>query len=703
MQNIWRFDHTLAYIDCHTGDIDDAWSMNAYYGSKWKQDLTVPTLPPPKRILKPYSRIQTAPHIFYEIVGETKQRFRSEVRVNKYHNLIKDENKLRLLRIGYYFIRDKNAMSERRSIFYSLVYNTKTKALYVIKPEAEFGRKKNGDIHRNPKWNKKIVRIGVNNVILQGQLHTFKREHLEWFIKDMKKHIQEEIPDVSDACEEPWNRLIALNIQHRVGKAIPNINDNFLDNLSAITRPQTLEMLVNEKDMPDYSDVEGRIRVINKLKRDHTYKFMPVLTETHSVKKAIKAVLGEWYHNIHSKTIFNVKWEEQTYQPFNLWRFGIYTPKSIQHYISKVCKNLKSEDDWEYLTKLIRETLQIINTYVQVRGRINKPAVNSWIKTVRRLNTVIDWGTWKDIYYMASQIGIRIRPNRFTSLNDVMEMHDTLSVFRRRNRMLLDDIEITDDTKFIEVVYPKDFMTYKFKQLLTPAELREEHDKMGHCIHSYDRQCVYGHSIIFSAKGPNGRYWTIELGGREYEFIQAEGAYSDNNGKRFFCPREIITEIFVPFAKAVQWKNQSKIGYKQHCTLIETVKKLKKQVFALDDLLGIMRTDAAETEGMEDRLVQTNDILENLLSLMPTVNTTNMDITKIHSLLSLALNILDRDLIKKRRERRPRQILPEVAQAITQEQLFPPINPPAMMPAEMDDVVLIPENANLIAYNEFPF
>jgi hypothetical protein len=153
----------------------------------------------------------------------------------------------------------------------------------------------------------------------------------------------------------------------------------------------------------------------------------------------------------------------------------------------------------------------------------------------------------------------------------------------------------------------------------------------------------------------------------------------------------------------VQWKNQSKIGYKQHCTLIETVKKLKKQVFALDDLLGIMRTDAAETKGMEDRLVQTNDILENLLSLMPTINTTNMDITKIHSLLSLALNILDRDLIKKRRERRPRQILPEVAQAITQEQLFPPINPPAMMPAEMDDVVLIPENANLIAYNEFPF
>jgi len=246
-------------------------------------------------------------------------------------------------------------------------------------------------------------------------------------------------------------------------------------------------------------------------------------------------------------------------------------------------------------------------------------------------------------------------------------------------------------------------MTYKFKQLLTPAELREEHDKMGHCIHSYDRQCVYGHSIIFSAKGPNGRYWTIELGGREYEFIQAEGAYGDNNGKRFFCPREIITEIFVPFAKAVQWKNQSKIGYKQHCTLIETVKKLKKQVFALDDLLGIMRTDAAEIEGMEDRLVQTNDILENLLSLMPTVNTTNMDITKVHNLLSLALNILDRDLIKKRKERRPRQAIPEAAQAITQEQLFPPINPPAVIPAEMDDVILVPENVNTIAHGEIPF
>ncbi len=692
MRNIWNFDHVLAYTDA-TGGIDEAWNMNVYYNGEWKQDLTVPTLPPPKRILKPYSRIHTAPHIFYEIVGQDKRAFRSEVRVNKYHNLIKDEGKLRLLRTGYYFLRDKNAMSEIKGAFHSLVYNTKTKTLYIIKPENYHKRKKNGDMYKKLCWGKNLTRIGINNVVLESQLHVFKSEHLEWFIKDMKQYIQKEIPNISDDCTEPWNRLIALNIQHRVGKAIPNINDNFLDNLASITRPQTLEMLIDEG--PIFQTIESRMKTLNKLKRNHTYKFMPVLTETHSVKKAIKAVLGEYYHNIHSKTIFDMKWEHYTYQPFNLWKFGAYTPKSIQHYISKIYKNLKSEDDWEYFTKLIKETFHIISAYRQ--HSINEASVNSWIKAVKRLNTIIDWGIWKDVYYMADQLGIRIRPNQFTSIDAIMDMHDALGVLRRRNMLLLDDVEINVNTKFIEVVYPKKYMGYEFKQLLTPGELKEEHDKMGHCIHSYDRQCVSGQSVIFSTKGPNGQYWTIELNGNAFNFIQAEGAYSDNCGNRFICPREIINEVFNPFANTVYKNNQDRLGYIQHCTFIETIEKLKNQAFALDDLLGNTCVDKDLTKSLENKLtslenklIETNNLLENMIGIMPTINTADMDISKIQKLLTSASILLSRELIKKKKRRTQNLFtIAEEAAPIPPAQIRPTINEQV----GINDVLLIPDQA----------
>jgi hypothetical protein len=128
------------------------------------------------------------------------------------------------------------------------------------------------------------------------------------------------------------------------------------------------------------------------------------------------------------------------------------------------------------------------------------------------------WDTWYDMYNMAGQLGIRIRPNKLESSNEVRSLHDRLSNIINRDKVTIKKYK---NSTFEEFISPdKKYDGFEFIQMRTAQDLVDEGTAMHHCIGSYADKCANGRSIIFSMRKDGKGYVTIELNTRNYEVSQ---------------------------------------------------------------------------------------------------------------------------------------------------------------------------------------
>jgi len=602
MKNVYVFDQCLAH-----GDEEPIWEYEDY--GKREQDLTLPMLPPPKRFLMRGSTYWVSDNVKYTFWEESyKVPFASEIRVQKYHNI--EDTKLRLLKLNYFFLRDKDCMSEKKSGYRSVVYNVKTKALYVLKASPHYKTTKKGNMAKKHSWKKSVVRVSLNSYMLAMEMEAFDRKHKSKFVADLYRIVSKEVPGVKPECNGDSNNIIALIIQHRIGKAIPGLNDICISNLGYMAAHQFIDrrltiMKEEERGRIRPNNWEQHEKDIMKLKRKSVYQFIPVLSDTTSLRKALQVLLGECYVSIFPKLIFDIDFQSLSAgQADSLIRYKEGMPKNIQHYVSQsISKMTKNK-----FQELLREVMDLSRTTVDDHIKDN------WIRTVRRMKTTIPWRAWSDTYRMAGQLGLRIRPNAFANVQEIWAMHDRLSgIIQRQNRISW-GINISSDAQFIEVEYPEKFKGYTFRQLMSPADLQEETNVMGHCVHSYKNDCVKGHSVIFSATDPDGVRYTIEYETTTFHFAQAEGSTAALGGMRNICSDELKSAIFIPFASVLAQRNKD-CNYQALSMLNLTIIESFTDIAAVEDTLDITPGLAASvgTDELEDAICRRNALLEKLI------------------------------------------------------------------------------------------
>lgn len=614
-QNCYNFDWQLAGVEPPPqGEINMFGEWEDWiYGGNVKPDLSLLALPPPKRFLTTGSVYWVSPNVKYTFNEPSKEhKFGTYICVKKYHNI--DDTKLRLLKTSYLFLRNKGIMSEIKSKFSSLVYNVEIKILYLRQFKSEYRHNKAGCITNKRRWVKSIIRLSINSAPLQMALSNFNVLHRNKFIEDLKRIVSRDIPDVCDICKNPINRITALILQHRVGKGLVNLNDTCMNNLATISRrgfiaARVLEIKRESSGDINYQnyDAQHHEKDIMKLKNNSLYKFVPTLKETGSLKKALKVVLGECYVGIYSKLLFDLDWNAISVGIETiLIKYKKQVPKSIQHYVVQALKTSPMDD----FKTLFREVLDVART-----AHVQEHIKDAWVRTVKRLNKIIPWRIWADTYRMGGELGVRIRPNNFSNIQDVFTLHDRFSQIIRRNRDITNKyLRIGENEMFIKVAYPAEFEEYKFRQILTSKELVEESDYMGHCVHSYNTNCIQGHSIIFSVIDPESKRWTVEYSGVDYTFTQAEGNKADNNGQRYFCPGNLIQEIFAPFVLTLTRLNTYRTPYKMRCTLNLAIINVRKSLYGLDKFIDL---DIPENtaQRMEFDIHNYNCVLEDLIHL----------------------------------------------------------------------------------------
>lgn len=686
MKNNYVFDDELIWKEVYEGWYDQGHLEEHYNAYKGKpQDLSLPTLAPPKRFLQSGSVYWVSPNVKYTFGESAKRPYATEVAVRKYHNI--DNKLLRLLKIEYFFIRDKNVMSEKKGRFVSIVYNVETKALYLRQSLAKLKTTKKGTISNKHAWDKSIKRISLNGLPLKIALDHFDISHRRRFVEDLKAIVSKDVPDVCDICNGSGDRVIALILQHRIGKSIPNLNDNFISNLSLMTRDSfvsnrmdailsTNRSLALETD----EDWEAYDKAKYKLKRNSVYKFIPTLKGTGSIKKALKTMLGECYMGIYPKLLFEVDFENSPMGGENaMIKYKNDVPKAIQHYVIGAFRNMPLDE----FKDLFKEIMSLARA-----GGDSAHIKDSWIRTVRRLNVVIPWHTWKDTYRMGGELGVRIRPNNFTNIQSIYDMHDAFSTIIRRNRDLTNSaLNVDQDTKFIEVVYPKEFEGCTFQQLLSPRELVDESSHMGHCVHTYDRSCLKGTSILFSAKDAAGKKWTVEYSGENLEFVQAEGQQSENGGMRFFCPNEVAQDIFLPFAIAMSRLNRSSVPYKQHCMVNIAITNLEHTVKGLKSVIKL-NLPSVKISDLKAELDTCGSLLVDLASIKAEIKEGKISPYKTSARINAVLGKVA-ELNYKEERIRGRQ------RAVQARIDVPDVPQPA--------VVLPPDNNNLFTLNALDF
>jgi len=607
--NIYRFDQFLAHgLEGNLFWFE--WDKNDFPN---EADLSIPALPPPKRFLRAGSQMWVSDNILYRWTEDAQRMdFASTVTVNKFQDL-RDEDKLRLLKITYFFVRDKNSMAEKKGGFRSLIYNTKTKGLYLTTPLPEFKETKKGKLAKKRTWQKRIIRISLNFHQLANSLGSFDSKFVDKFVEALHEVVSNDVPDVVlETGQKKAHTIISLIIQHRIGRGLKGLTPICINNLQSMAMFDFVDSRLSLTDpLPMATSNETwqkRIKRIAAEKRKTVYQFIPTLKKTHSMKKALAVMLDESYCPLFPRIISDVDFESVSVGSAHaIATFKRDAPKSIQHFLPKAV------NEWEpgEFNNLFGSVLDMCRT---TAGDNVKDA---WVRTVRRFNKNIPWRAWNDIYRMAGQLRVRVRPNNFKNLNEVWDFHDQLSAITRRQQRLTGGFfDVPGHFHFVKLSYPEIFENFKFEQITGPGRLEAESDYMGHCVHGYKSSCMRGDSIIFSVEGPAPEClrYTVEYAPDDrFRFIQAEGAKKDNDGLRNICGRELIDSIFIPFSMELRKANDTKLSYTSLSTLNKAILSMKDHLFAVEGALE--HYENSNMQQLEQGLCKSNQVLEDLITL----------------------------------------------------------------------------------------
>lgn len=618
MLNNFIFDHSL---EANTG-----WTA---LNDDMEADLTLPMLPPPKRFLLEDSVFNTSPETIYTVFKQPHERRKEnkhavDLDVNKIR-LYKD--KIQLIRIRYFFDRKKQFMAESRGGFKMLTYSADKRALFLIKNEKLV----------TGRFKRTIRRISLN---VEGlQLMFFNDSYFEQWVKALHNMIKEDIPNLCDECTVTKNRVVALVLQHRIGKSLPGLTDGFIQNLSTLSSNEfILDMLYEQYQENNDDTFEQGIREINKYKRKTVYKFIPILKKTNSTNKAFRALIEDkYYSNMLIKMLHDFDLNSLTRGSLKQFikNYNTKVPNSVKHLLKNFIKT-NQRDKAASLIKELRPIIHDLKDNNNVDISWVKTMISNWVKTSKRIDNIIPWFTWRDLYNMSNTLNLRVRPSCFKSLTDVNQLHDEYSRF----------IAIIENKKsygipkelmtFVEVNTPKEFNGYKIKQLLSHKDLVKESDCMGHCVHTYGNSCMSGRSIIFSIRDKyDKRLWTTEFNG-SFNLIQTEGKVGDGY-MRTFPEDSFVSSFLIPFSRKLQEKVDKKaISYPLKSEL--RVKQIETELSLFSYTLDGIGEEMAKNLKLDIKIDELNYKLEALIEINRIVeNSKHVDMKE----LSKRINALD--------------------------------------------------------------
>jgi len=249
-------------------------------------------------------------------------------------------------------------------------------------------------------------------------------------------------------------------------------------------------------------------------------KLIPNLQKSNHMRIAVKTILGGDYSKFFIKLLNMVKIDAGFLIIWILCTREGLIDKELRHWFVQSINNNDVE-----LTKCIIYTFDpMLHSLINDPQRIPVIA-KSFIKTCKRMIEATNsetnlprWHIWNDMYNMADQLNIRIRPNKLT-IFDVTNIHEKLTSIIRRDRSIIRKYQ---DVIFDEFISPdKDYDGFHFVQLRTAEALKNEGIAMHHCVGGYAYNCAEGISIIFSMRKDDKSYITIEISPKgSHEILQ---------------------------------------------------------------------------------------------------------------------------------------------------------------------------------------
>jgi len=516
-------------------------------------DPSILALPVPNRFLLSESKVwqdEDTLYIFSRGIHFDESKFISSF--TKYR-FAQSEDKIRLFHTSYRFDRKKNVTRELKKNFHMLIYNTTTKQIYrLIKQKSS----KKSSSHFKTKI-ENVFYILTRNSSSSGTPERLQKRFVDAITKAAIKDVPNlVIPRASFISNDPPTttgrsvmvnlthieeiserefrtlKLLAIILQHKVGQPMPWLNDILMRNMWYIMSDTKYYRGVLNLQLGKDTDAAIRIRksieTAESIRKKTVFKVVPNLRKSNHMKTVVKTLLGDHYHHFFLK-LFNVVWLEAFLSNWLRWSYNGTMRKNIYHWLVQSI-NSNNIVLLKAVIKLIRPVLEyfvseepsqqeisIIDSYVKMCQKMLKNpesiACDNWNDT-----NLLNWRAWRDLFNMASQIGIRIRPNKFKNFGEVRNIHDKLSAIVRRDIRILRKYE---NVVFEEFANPnKEYDGFKFLQLRTAKELRHEGTVMHHCVASYANKCVEGSSIIFSMRKDDKSYVTIDVNPRTYEISQ---------------------------------------------------------------------------------------------------------------------------------------------------------------------------------------
>jgi len=519
-------------------------------------DSSILQLTIPNRFLLPGSEAWQGDDTLYiyEVIDD--QKFVSRLRKFRFSQ---GDHFIRLQRATYRFDRKRNATNEIKKYLNIWTYNTNTRQLYHIRKVKNSERKKS-HFHTTTR---KIFNIlfhsgwsgsGMPECLSNKFVNTIKQAAIKdvpGLIIPTKVNSGPYISKTSDKYKivipnnyvEAINdrefqsiKLAAIILQHRVGQPIPWLNPILIENLWKVLGDKQFQeiSLYGTYRIPEEARSNKGKKASEALRKKTVFQLVPNLKKSNHMKTAIKTILGKDCSKFLIK-LLNMSLVNNTFLSswINATHNGLVS-KNLYHWVANT---VNSNTPQPLINHVIANTDTIIgfiarndtiahnddglraldSNFVQARFSV---ALDSYIKICRRLvNEVMpDWHHWYDIYVMADQLGVRIRPNRLKTSIEIRNIHDKLSDIIRRDRSIMRKYK---NLVFEEFTSPeKEYDGFKFIQMRTAQDLVDEGTVMKHCVASYTDRCAEGRSIIFSMRKNDKSYVTTELDPRNYTITQ---------------------------------------------------------------------------------------------------------------------------------------------------------------------------------------
>jgi len=493
-------------------------------------DPSIPQLLPPNRFLKEGSEIWMGNdtlylfHKYEEHIGYVS--LINKYRFSLYHPFI------RLISTQYWFDRSKNAMSERKTYFKLWVYNIETKQIYFIRKVKNNSRK--GSHFRNSirKIFNHLLLAHWNNESNANQIsNKFLNSIMQTAIKDIGEVVIPELEGKSYEYEIQRIKLAITVLQHRIGQPTRWLNYLCVRNLWNIMGDLDFQDKLEFENFSFRKTADSKMALLinsNKCKRKKNSaairrktigQLIPNLQKSNHMRTAIKTVLGEDCSKLLVKLFNMLVIDKEFLMSWILCTRAGLIDKELYHWIAQAINDNNDRLTQQIIT-IIDPMLYSLKNNVNYSAAVGK----SYIKTCKRLKAfnkdadLPHWHTWHDMYNMADQLNIRIRPNQLTT-DDVISVHEKLTSIIRRDKNVINKYK---DVIFDEFVCPdKDYDGFHFVQLRTAEELTHEGIVMHHCVGGYASNCAEGKSIIFSMRKGDRSYVTIELSPRDnHDIIQ---------------------------------------------------------------------------------------------------------------------------------------------------------------------------------------